>query len=161
MGYFLNWGLMGYLVLQVCKFTYLASPAVPSNDHASQISIIFSMDTIRFSSNASVNSSGSCSLYSLKHSLVYCLFVIECAQTGLLTAGAVDKVVYHFGDSETMKQIYRPWCALPVMCAVVSMVVQGFFSWRIHRLSRLRILVGGIVLVSSIFVNSLCEDFDS
>lgn len=118
---------------------------------------------IHFSFNASVNPTSPCfSSYSLEHSLAYFLFACECAQTGVLTAGAYYQVVYHSGDAETMEELYHPWCGLMVTCAIASIIVQGFFAWRIYRLSRIRVLVGGIVIVSScgaimcLLASSLC-----
>ena len=68
-------------------------------------------------------------------------------QTGLLTGVSFERFVYHYGDTKTLTREYIGWFTLPVICGVVSMVVQFFFAWRIYLLSRLRLLAGGIVAV--------------
>ena len=41
--------------------------------------------------------------------------------------------------------------ALAMMVAIVSMIVQGFFAYRIYMLSHLRVLVAVILMVSTCF----------
>ncbi|KAH9923905.1 uncharacterized protein B0H18DRAFT_1120246 [Fomitopsis serialis] len=80
--------------------------------------------------------------------LVYGILLFEWVQTGLLTAGAFEVFVYRYGDVEALGLVYNGWFSLPIMCALVSMVVQWFFAWRIYMLSKLRILMGGIIILS-------------
>ena len=55
--------------------------------------------------------------------------------------------MYRYGDVVTLTSIYNGWFTLPIMCAMVSVVVQSFFAWRIYKLSMARTLAGGIVIV--------------
>lgn len=80
--------------------------------------------------------------------LVYGVLIFEWIQTGLLTAGSLEIFVYQYGNFEALTKIYNGWFCLPIMCAMVSMVVQWFFAWRIYLLSRNRVLVGVIVTLS-------------
>ena len=80
---------------------------------------------------------------------MYGVLVFEWVQTGLLSSSAFQIFVYHYGDVEIVTKIYNGWFTLPIMSAMISMVVQAFFAWRIYLLSRLRVLVGGIVTVSA------------
>ena len=80
---------------------------------------------------------------------VYGVLAFEWVQTGLLSASAFQIFVYHYGDVEIVTKIYNGWFTLPVMSAMISMVIQAFFAWRIYLLSKLRVLAGGIVAVSA------------
>lgn len=80
---------------------------------------------------------------------MYGVLVFEWVQTGLLSASAFQIFVYHYGDVEIVTRIYNGWFTIPVMSAMISMVVQTFFAWRIYRLSKLRLLAGVIEIVSS------------
>ncbi|EPS98214.1 hypothetical protein FOMPIDRAFT_1051787 [Fomitopsis schrenkii] len=82
--------------------------------------------------------------------LVYGVLVFEWVQTGLLSASAFQIFVYHYGDVEIVTRIYNGWFTIPVMSAMISMVVQTFFAWRIYRLSKLRLLAGVIEILSLI-----------
>ena len=83
------------------------------------------------------------------------MLAFEWIQTGLLTAGGFTIFVDHYGDVDELTNICYGWLALAIMVAVVSMVVQGFFAWRIYMLSNLRILVGLILTVSTLSIISL------
>ena len=65
----------------------------------------------------------------------------------MITQGAFYIYVYHFGNPEALAFVYNGWFALPAMCAIVSMVVQGFYAWRIYVLSKLHVIVGAIATV--------------
>lgn len=67
---------------------------------------------------------------------------------GLVSQAAVDINVYHFGDIRSMTNYHNTWFSVVVMSAVVSCIVQWYFSWRIWILSRSKILVGVVVFVS-------------
>lgn len=79
---------------------------------------------------------------------VYGMLAFEWVQTGLLTAGGFTIFVDHYGDIEELTNICYGWLALAMMVAVVSVIVQGFFAWRIYMLSHLRVLVAVILTVS-------------
>lgn len=80
---------------------------------------------------------------------MYGVLIFEWVQTGLLSASAFQIFVYHYGDVGIVTKIYNGWFTIPVMAAMISMVVQSFFAWRIYIISRLRVLVGCIVTVST------------
>ncbi|KAH9837894.1 uncharacterized protein C8Q71DRAFT_567574 [Rhodofomes roseus] len=80
--------------------------------------------------------------------LVYGLFISEWVQWGLVTEDAF--ITFVSNASSGIVEYYtvvNEWFSLPIMCAIVSVVVQCFFAWRIWGLSRSRVLGGGIVLV--------------
>ena len=79
------------------------------------------------------------------------MLAFEWAQTGLLTAGGFTIFVDHYGDVEELTNICYGWLALAMMVAIVSMIVQGFFAYRIYMLSHLRVLVAVILMVSTCF----------
>ena len=78
------------------------------------------------------------------------MFIFEWVQTGLLTDCGFIVFVDNYGDVKDLYNICTGWFSLPVMCAIVSMIVQWFFAWRIYMFSRMRILVAGILLVSAL-----------
>ena len=82
---------------------------------------------------------------------VYGILIFEWVQTALITQGAFYIYVYRFGQPEALALVYNGWFALPVMCAMLSMVVQGFYAWRIYVLSKMHVIVGAIVTVSRLF----------
>ncbi|KAH9940634.1 hypothetical protein B0H21DRAFT_754533 [Amylocystis lapponica] len=47
-----------------------------------------------------------------------------------------------------MVSIHNGWFSIPIMCGFIAAVVQIFFSWRIYKLARSRIVAGVIVLCS-------------
>ena len=63
---------------------------------------------------------------------VYGVLIFEWVQTGLLSASAFQIFVYHYGDVGIVTKIYNGWFTIPVMAAMISMVVQSFFAWRIY-----------------------------
>lgn len=80
--------------------------------------------------------------------LVYCTLIFEWVQTGLLTAASFDNYVYNYGDLDALVSINNSWFSVSVMSAVIALVVQVFYAWRILRLSGSRILSGIIVLLA-------------
>lgn len=62
---------------------------------------------------------------------MYFVLVFEIVQTGLVTGVAFETFVYSFSEPEALTRIYYGWFFVAVMCAIVSVAVQGFFAWRI------------------------------
>ncbi|PCH36443.1 hypothetical protein WOLCODRAFT_81797 [Wolfiporia cocos MD-104 SS10] len=83
--------------------------------------------------------------------LAYGMLIFEWVQTGLLTAGGMEIYVYNYGDLLSLVQFHNAWFALTIMCGIVSATVQTFFAWRIHRLSKSRILASCIIVVFGLF----------
>ena len=76
--------------------------------------------------------------------------MFEIVQTGLVTGVAFETFVYSFSEPEALTRIYYGWFFVAVMCAVVSVAVQGFFAWRIWVLAKWQWkswIVGGIEAV--------------
>ncbi|KAH9836490.1 uncharacterized protein C8Q71DRAFT_857726 [Rhodofomes roseus] len=80
--------------------------------------------------------------------LVYGILIFEWVQTGLLTAASFDNYVYNYGDLDALVSVSNSWFSVPVMSAIVALVVQVFYAWRILRLSGSRILSGIIVFLA-------------
>ncbi|KAI0726362.1 hypothetical protein C8Q72DRAFT_528804 [Fomitopsis betulina] len=83
--------------------------------------------------------------------LVYFILVFEIVQTGLVTGVAFETFVYSFSEPEALTRIYYGWFFVAIMCAIVSVAVQGFFSWRIWVLAKWpwkAWVVGGIEAIS-------------
>ncbi|PCH41666.1 hypothetical protein WOLCODRAFT_163296 [Wolfiporia cocos MD-104 SS10] len=80
--------------------------------------------------------------------LVYGLLAFEWVHTGLITAGAFKIHVYDYGNVESLLELHNAWFAVPIMCAIVSVIVELFFAWRIYMLAKSRILTSVIVILS-------------
>lgn len=66
---------------------------------------------------------------------VYAVLALEWIQTILLTVDAFESFVYNYGDPAALTSTKRPgWFSLTVLCGLVSVPVQWYFSWRIYRL---------------------------
>lgn len=64
-------------------------------------------------------------------SLVYCLYVLELAQSALLTADVLHWFAIQLGDQASLS---KPWYSsidAPVLGGIIALVVQLFFCWRI------------------------------
>ncbi|KAI0630878.1 hypothetical protein C8Q77DRAFT_232671 [Trametes polyzona] len=74
--------------------------------------------------------------------LVYGAFVYEWIQISLVTQAAFENNVYNFGNVDSLTHFHNTWFSIPIMCAIISAVVQWYFCWRIFAFSRLKVLVG-------------------
>ncbi|KAF5349351.1 hypothetical protein D9758_011801 [Tetrapyrgos nigripes] len=81
-------------------------------------------------------------------SLVYGLFVLDILQTALVTADAFHWFVFGFGNLDQLDDTFLNSWDVPMLDAVISLIVQCFYSWRIYVLTSSWILPGIIVLVS-------------
>lgn len=61
----------------------------------------------------------------------YGLFVVETAQTALITSDAFQWFVYGFGNMLTLSKPFTTFVDNPIMDGVIALVVQFFFAWRI------------------------------
>ncbi|KAK7459661.1 hypothetical protein VKT23_009643 [Stygiomarasmius scandens] len=80
--------------------------------------------------------------------LVYGLFVLDILQTVLVTADAFHWFVFGFGNMDQLDDTFLNSWDVPLLDAVISLIVQCFYSWRIHVLTSSWILPGIIVLIS-------------
>lgn len=79
---------------------------------------------------------------------VYAVLALEWIQTTLLTVDAFESFVYNYGDPAALTSTKRPgWFSLTVLCGLVSMPVQWYFSYRIYRLFKIIWLCGIICFV--------------
>ncbi|KAK0459351.1 uncharacterized protein EV420DRAFT_1642316 [Desarmillaria tabescens] len=83
--------------------------------------------------------------------LVYGIYVIEFAQTILVTYDAFAGFGYGFGDIEALTRMYFNWLIVPIMGAVVASIVQCFYAYRIFILSKSQIVT---ILVTCLSLTS-------
>ncbi|KAJ7916668.1 hypothetical protein B0H13DRAFT_2658210 [Mycena leptocephala] len=81
-------------------------------------------------------------------SLVYGLFVLDILQTAMVTADAFHWFVYGFGNMDRLNDTFLNSWDVPLLDAAISLVVQGFYCWRIHVLRKSFILPILIAMVS-------------
>ncbi|PBK58808.1 hypothetical protein ARMSODRAFT_1027931 [Armillaria solidipes] len=82
--------------------------------------------------------------------LVYGLYVIEFAQTVLVSHDAFAGFGYGFGDIEALTDIHNNWLTVPIMSSVAAGVGQGFYAYRIFILSKSRVIPILVICVSLI-----------
>ncbi|EKM52235.1 uncharacterized protein PHACADRAFT_260469 [Phanerochaete carnosa HHB-10118-sp] len=81
-------------------------------------------------------------------SLVYGIFLLDSAQTFIVTSDAFDTYARHYGDSAQLLQQHNEWLAVPVFSSIVSCTVQMYYAYRIGFLSKSRLLMAGISLLA-------------
>ncbi|KAJ6580021.1 hypothetical protein DFH09DRAFT_324494 [Mycena vulgaris] len=81
--------------------------------------------------------------------LVYTVYLLELAQTILVTQDAFIKFGYGFGDVSTLTDIQMGWLSIPIMSALVALIGQSFYAYRVHVLSR-SLLIPVLIIVVSI-----------
>ena len=67
---------------------------------------------------------------------VYGTVVFEWVQSGLLTENAFFSYVENYGNYADFVPNHNAWFSAAIMCAIVSLVVQSFYAWRIFLLGR-------------------------
>ncbi|KAJ7034463.1 hypothetical protein C8F04DRAFT_573848 [Mycena alexandri] len=80
--------------------------------------------------------------------LVYGLALLDVLQTVMVTADAFHWFVYGFGNMSQLDEPFLNSWDVPVIDAVVSLVVQTFYCWRIYVLCKSRVFPALIVSVS-------------
>jgi hypothetical protein len=78
---------------------------------------------------------------------VYGLALLDILQTILVTADAFHWFVYGFGNMDHLNQTFLNSWDVPLLDAVISLVVQAFYCWRIYYLRKGFIIPGLIFLV--------------
>ncbi|KAF7295978.1 hypothetical protein MKEN_01412400 [Mycena kentingensis (nom. inval.)] len=81
--------------------------------------------------------------------LVYGLAILDVAQTILITADAFHWFGYGFGDMAQLDDPFLNSWDVPLMDALISLIVQGFYCWRIFHLAK-RVWVPAIILLVSV-----------
>ncbi|KAK0483070.1 hypothetical protein EDD18DRAFT_1084260 [Armillaria luteobubalina] len=82
--------------------------------------------------------------------LVYGIYIVEMAQTILVTYNAYMILGYDFSGLDAFTDKHFNWLAVPIMGGIAASVGQGFYAYRIFILSRSRIVVAFITFVSLI-----------
>ncbi|KAK0241101.1 hypothetical protein EDD85DRAFT_389460 [Armillaria nabsnona] len=82
--------------------------------------------------------------------VVYGIYIVEFAQTILVSHDAFAIFGYGFGDIEALTNIHFNWLVVPIMGVITASVGQGFYAYRIYILSRSRIVPAFVICVSLI-----------
>lgn len=83
--------------------------------------------------------------------VVHVLFFLDTVQTVLIMNDAFNKYVYHFGDYDALLESTFSGTDGPVLDALIAMVVQFVYCWRIWVLSNRKVLPCIIGFVRAIF----------
>lgn len=78
---------------------------------------------------------------------VHFIFVVELVQTIFTVADGFHWFVFGFGDMNKLGEFFLANFDSPMMSAVIALVVQGMYAWRVYHLSKLRVITGVICLV--------------
>ncbi|KAJ7664422.1 hypothetical protein DFH06DRAFT_1323969 [Mycena polygramma] len=82
--------------------------------------------------------------------LVYGLFTLDILQTVLVTADAFHWFVFGFGNVDQLDDTFLNSWDVPLLDAVVALIVQAFYCWRIYVLRKSLVYPVTITLVSAI-----------
>ncbi|KAK0223761.1 hypothetical protein IW262DRAFT_853204 [Armillaria fumosa] len=80
--------------------------------------------------------------------LVYGIYVIEFAQTILVTHYMFAMFGYGFGDMDVLTRTNFDWLIIPIMSAVAACVGQVFYAYRIFIVSKSRIIPIFVICIS-------------
>ncbi|KLO12208.1 hypothetical protein SCHPADRAFT_941395 [Schizopora paradoxa] len=80
--------------------------------------------------------------------LVYGLYLIETAQTVLLTHDAFNIYATHFGDLDVLTSVQLQWLSIPIFGGIVSCAVQVFYGYRVKMLSGSNVLAFVIISIA-------------
>ncbi|KAJ7729977.1 hypothetical protein B0H16DRAFT_223874 [Mycena metata] len=80
--------------------------------------------------------------------LVYGLALLDVLQTVMVTADAFHWFVYGFGNMAQLDEPFLNSWDVPVIDAVISLIVQTFYCWRIYLLCKARVVPALIVAIS-------------
>ena len=85
---------------------------------------------------------------------VYGTVVFEWVQSGLLTENAFFSYVENYGNYADLVPNHNAWFSAAIMCAIVSLVVQSFYAWRIFFLGRSYYLVVAVGMVRELLCST-------
>lgn len=68
--------------------------------------------------------------------------------------------VFGFGDMDRLGEFFLANFDSPMMSAVIALVVQGAYAWRVYHLSKLRVITGVICLVGIFWPKILIQRID-
>ncbi|KIP06820.1 hypothetical protein PHLGIDRAFT_118667 [Phlebiopsis gigantea 11061_1 CR5-6] len=72
--------------------------------------------------------------------LVYGTYIVDTAQTIIVSYDAFNTFARHFGDIAFLDVLQNEWMAIPLMTSIVSATVQLYYAYRIGILSESRLL---------------------
>ncbi|KAK0493068.1 hypothetical protein EDD18DRAFT_429764 [Armillaria luteobubalina] len=117
--YLLHWGLFGTLSVQLCTVLGIALHEAVSNSFSLDLYYLAFPKDRRFTKY-----------------LVYGIYIVELAQTMLVTHDAFAMFGYGFGDIEALTNMHFDWLTVPIMSGFVACVGQVFYAYRIFVLSK-------------------------
>ncbi|CAA7266185.1 unnamed protein product [Cyclocybe aegerita] len=80
--------------------------------------------------------------------LVYGVFILETAQTLLLTQSAFHGFAEGFGNLLFLDEIGTIWFSVPIMSGIVAFMAQTFYAYRISVLAQSKIVASFIVVLA-------------
>jgi hypothetical protein len=78
---------------------------------------------------------------------VHFIFFVEVVQTIFTVADGFHWFVFGYGDMQKLNEFFLSNFDTPIMSAVIALVVQSVYAWRVWHLSGLKFISGLIVLV--------------
>ncbi|KAF8181326.1 hypothetical protein BJ912DRAFT_1062186 [Pholiota molesta] len=79
---------------------------------------------------------------------VYTTFLLETAQTGLITHDAFKFFAFGFTDPLLLDEVSTGWFSIPVLTGIIACVAQGFYGYRIGIITQSKYPVGVIAFFS-------------
>ncbi|KAG7093176.1 hypothetical protein E1B28_006865 [Marasmius oreades] len=80
--------------------------------------------------------------------LVYGIYIIEAVQSAMITSDAFDNFAYGFGQVSALDSINLIWFDVCILDGAVAFCVQVYFAYRIHLLSKSKILTSTILFMA-------------
>lgn len=84
----------------------------------------------------------------ISKTIVYGVYLIELAQTFIITRDCFTAYAIGFGDLNALNEILLLWLSGPVLTGIVSCTVQLYYAYRVFVLSKSRVLLGVISTIS-------------
>jgi hypothetical protein len=131
-----NWGLYGVLCVQTCK-DLISSSIVPLYDPCIDVySYNFPRDRRMIKVLGECSGSVGVPDEVTKNRIAYFTFLLETIQTILTGSDVYYWFIEGFGDVERLKQSHFAPIDIPLVHAVISLVVQQYFCYRIWMLNK-------------------------
>ncbi|KAF9258641.1 hypothetical protein L218DRAFT_1004786 [Marasmius fiardii PR-910] len=80
--------------------------------------------------------------------LVYSAFIIESAQTVMVTYDAFQDFAFGFGNMGALDSMNLIWFDCCIVDGLVAFIVQAYFAYRIHLLSKSKIIAGFVLFMA-------------
>lgn len=82
--------------------------------------------------------------------LVHGIYILELLQSVLAIYAGFRKFVTGFGDADAVDRVNTAWLSIPILTAIDTFIVQGFYAHRISILARANKVAGAIIALSLI-----------